>query len=626
MGIPFHKKKNTKNQALHSSTASVSSSSSHKSAQPFANDQIKQSSYRINTQSFDQQHSQNNKLANNIYSLQDKNLSKISKIKRYASVIIDNTINRSREKLFKIMDTIQNTITERKIKNTAEDRNKVIYDELCNDPSSLSIKKLKKAVKRGFDLNIIDDNGNTILHHFAQSNGTYQNIEYILKESGQNKRAKLNITELKETYQTLKNHLVQDTESNKLKLLQLEHLQSEATTSAYATTEQYNLWQDMLENNSGLVNAMNKKGHTPLHTLLLSEHKNKFEVFKLFIKKGADISIKNEDGNNILHLISILNNEQKVKYLDIVLSAVEGGIIDDALFKQSVIDKNNKGHTPLHTLLLSEHKNKSSKHKNKFEVFKLFIEKGADISIKNFEVFKLFIEKGTDISIKNEDGNNILHLISILNNKQKVKYLDIVLSAVEGGIIDDALFKQSVIDKNNQDRTPVQSAIIERANKIQSKTLSRLAKLVANDYLKTKTKDTCNFCVKLLLATGSQNKDNHLLLPEADINKASHYMVQLIKKKTSPPREKDKTKSMDPIVMLIFVALIFSAICHALSGNMAFAAFLSITIAVLAFGYQIYSNIEKRDPLVEKGDTPETTLYNIFLSKITSYAGNWLSH
>lgn len=97
-------------------------------------------------------------------------------------------------------------------------------------------------------------------------------------------------------------------------------------------------------------NSLNK----PL--LILAIQKKQNDVVKMMIEKGANINVKNLNGQTPLHVAILTNNIEIAKYL------IEKGA--------DLNIKDCKGQTPLYLAIL----------KNNVEIAKLLIKKGANIT------------------------------------------------------------------------------------------------------------------------------------------------------------------------------------------------------------------------------------------------------
>ncbi|XP_067653191.1 ankyrin-1-like [Haliotis asinina] len=183
--------------------------------------------------------------------------------------------------------------------------------------------------------------------------------------------------------------------------------------------------------------------------LMLAVKYHTRNVLQLLLESGADPSLVNRDGDNVLHLACMRGDEEIVKH---VLK----------LHTLNINCRGSKGRTPL--LLAAEYK--------KYDVFELLLEGGADPSAVNgngdnilhmacegdseeilkhvlklhtldincrgykgrtpllvaavysaYDVFKLLLESGGNLSVVDSDGNSILHFASMGEDEKIVKHI-----------------------------------------------------------------------------------------------------------------------------------------------------------------------------------------------------------
>lgn len=90
------------------------------------------------------------------------------------------------------------------------------------------------------------------------------------------------------------------------------------------------------------INTPDSNDNYLLHPVIKNSDK---KLFKELLEKGADISLKDTDGNNALHLIVKPETKQKLELLNILLEAGQ-----KEQFIKAVNDK-KEGQTPLHLVL-----------------------------------------------------------------------------------------------------------------------------------------------------------------------------------------------------------------------------------------------------------------------------------
>jgi ankyrin repeat protein len=123
-----------------------------------------------------------------------------------------------------------------------------------------------------------------------------------------------------------------------------------------------------------------KEYSTVLHKAVLCKQ---LEVARVFIDRGADVNMKDSEGNTALHLAAKEGETDAVKFL--------------VKKKSNVSAANGRGDTPLHLAAKN----------GKLEVVKYLVKKGADIKILN----------------KSEAGKTALHVAACEDNLDIVKYL-----------------------------------------------------------------------------------------------------------------------------------------------------------------------------------------------------------
>ena len=129
------------------------------------------------------------------------------------------------------------------------------------------------------------------------------------------------------------------------------------------------------------------------------------QVVKLLIKKGADVNIKDTDGETPLHVVAHGNkNDKKPIELEVAKLLIEKGADINAK------NEDRDYQTPL--CYAASH--------NRVELAKLLIEKGADVNNdvnaiayaarrNSVEVAELLIKHRADVHAKNKDGNTPLY-------------------------------------------------------------------------------------------------------------------------------------------------------------------------------------------------------------------------
>ncbi|XP_048246865.1 palmitoyltransferase AKR1-like [Haliotis rufescens] len=127
---------------------------------------------------------------------------------------------------------------------------------------------------------------------------------------------------------------------------------------------------------------INKRGQCGRTSVMAAVYRGHTHIVKLLVSRGGDLSLVDDNGDNILHLACGGGHESTVRYL----------------LSQDVPDINSrgqKGKTPVMT--------------------------AAYIGYK--EMFDLLVLKGADVSLVDNDGNNILHHACKGGDVQIVKYV-----------------------------------------------------------------------------------------------------------------------------------------------------------------------------------------------------------
>ncbi|UYC23333.1 ankyrin repeat domain-containing protein [Wolbachia endosymbiont of Aedes aegypti] len=231
------------------------------------------------------------------------------------------------------------------------------------------------------------------------------------------------------------------------------------------------------------INTPDSNDNYQLHLAIKDNDKERFEEL---LQKGADISLKDTDGNNALHLIVLeLKQKRKFEFLNIILnvSKEEEKEYLKAQFKKAINAENTAKQTPLHQLfqhIKEKNENRSCTDK-KFE------------KTNRYKALKLFLQNCADITAQDKEGNNILHDTALLKGEQKISCLKLISSLVKEKKISEDQLSKAVNTINGEERTPLQVALIKKAEKgnhlSQMKTIFDLGKKYDN---------TTKFCAKLL--------------------------------------------------------------------------------------------------------------------------------
>jgi cytohesin len=144
------------------------------------------------------------------------------------------------------------------------------------------------------------------------------------------------------------------------------------------------------------INARDKDGNSPLH---LAYWKNKDDIFKALIEKGANVNVPGKGNQPVLQQAAMRGDMETVKQL--LEKGADVNALDD--FDTSA-------------LILA-----CSTAKPNMEIVKLLLEKGARVNHReknkasalvnagshgNVELIKFLLDSGADTKIEDEDGNS----------------------------------------------------------------------------------------------------------------------------------------------------------------------------------------------------------------------------
>ncbi|KAJ5067022.1 ankyrin repeat protein [Anaeramoeba ignava] len=249
-----------------------------------------------------------------------------------------------------------------------------------------SIKDIEKLIEKGIDLNLKDENEETILHFICndQNQFSFEIIKFLI-EKGADVNAK-------NKYQEAPLHYICRAD----------------------------------------VNARNENQETPLHYICQTMKERSIETMNFLISKGAYANAKNKFQETPLHFACKNTNEKSIDTINILVS--NGA---DVNFK------NNKQETPLYLICQKYHKNINSN-----KIIHFLIEKKGDPNLTNnyqetslhilckskdinenlFETIKFLVLNGADVNIKNKKQETPLNLIyQNQNEKMKEKAVQFLL-------------------------------------------------------------------------------------------------------------------------------------------------------------------------------------------------------
>ncbi|XP_067663216.1 putative ankyrin repeat protein RF_0381 [Haliotis asinina] len=207
------------------------------------------------------------------------------------------------------------------------------------------------------------------------------------------------------------------------------------------TIVQYVLKQNILD-----INWKTADGFTPAMIAASGEHN---DVFNLLVEKGADLTLMENDGNNILHLDCLWGNIEVVKYVltkdivdingrsvygttPVIQAAKEGH--KEVLYMLSIngadmTTTDESGSNILH-LAVSNDRTECARYiiTQDFVNINASDDEGmTPLLLAAFEgngdVFALLVRKGADLTSVDADGDNILLNACVGGNVDIVKYL-----------------------------------------------------------------------------------------------------------------------------------------------------------------------------------------------------------
>uniref|UniRef100_A0ABD2XNG9 Uncharacterized protein n=1 Tax=Trichogramma kaykai TaxID=54128 RepID=A0ABD2XNG9_9HYME len=328
---------------------------------------------------------------------------------------------------FDINDEIEQTVDINaldKLGNTA------LHVALANDHWKLA----ESLLRRGGDLNLVDERGWTPLHTICMRNDRLAEWLFGLSESmcqpvQVNARDKRGNTPL---HYALDCNLRATVELLLRKGADPNLANEEGLTPLHiiCKRERVSFLESFLKNAEEVnqlvrVDARDKLGHTSLHLALLLNAD--IEVPELLLKKGADANLANEKGLTPLHIIC---EREKVSFLKSFLKNVE-----EVNQLVQIDARNNEGNTPLHLALECNADKKVSE---------LLLQRGADPNSANkkgltplhvickwkpvnfvtmfFNINKK-LNQTVQVDAQDNEGNTPLHSAIFSGNEKKIELL-----------------------------------------------------------------------------------------------------------------------------------------------------------------------------------------------------------
>ncbi|WP_341813828.1 ankyrin repeat domain-containing protein [Wolbachia endosymbiont (group A) of Lasioglossum villosulum] len=393
-----------------------------------------------------------------------KDCTDISSIKdEKGNNILHLIVSLEKKQKCKFLGTLIKTVTK-------EDLAQLINSENQDGKTPFQVALINKVTKEKHESNTIQSNDNTLkfLTKLLEHGASSDNLELSTEE----------LQNLKEEQKTYYRNF-------------LEKLAEQGKKSKLKPEIKINTEAKIKEIIPHTINTPDSNDNYLLHPVIKNSDK---KLFKELLEKGADISLKDTDGNNALHLIVKPETKQKLELLNILLKAGQ-----KEQFIKAVNDKNKEGQTPLYQLLQriqEKSKEPSLKDKIKNVVKKEFKDTGR------YKTLELFLQNGADITVQDKDGKNALHYIASFKGEQKVACLKLTLGKDE--------FSKAINAVNGKEQTPLHQLLqhIKEKNEDRSCTDRK--------FEKTKRYET----LELLLKNGAD-----ITVQDKDEKNALHYIA-----------------------------------------------------------------------------------------------------
>ncbi|WP_265042799.1 ankyrin repeat domain-containing protein [Wolbachia endosymbiont (group A) of Scambus nigricans] len=266
------------------------------------------------------------------------------------------------------------------------------------------------------------------------------------------------------------------------------------------------------------INTPDSNDNYLLHPVIKNSDK---KLFKELLEKGVDISLKDTDGNNALHLIVKPETKQKLKLLNILLETGQ-----KEQFIKAVNDK-KEGQTPLHQILQRIQEKSENRSLKKFE------------KTKRYETLELLLKNGADITVQDKDEKNALHYIASFKGEQKVACLELILGLVKNGTISKDKLGKAINAKNGEGSTPLELALKKKAKK------GSIEHLLQGTIFDTATAydNTTKFCT-MLLEIGADPCSLELKDPKFHTKKYYLTLRDLKDYSGTPQKAQEKAKEL----------------------------------------------------------------------------------
>ncbi|WP_341814717.1 ankyrin repeat domain-containing protein [Wolbachia endosymbiont (group A) of Chalcis sispes] len=434
----------------------------------------------------------------------------------------------------KFLGTLIKTVTK-------EDLAQLINSENQDGKTPFQVALINKVTKEKHESNTIRSNDNTLkfLTKLLEHGASSDNLGLSTKK----------LQDLKEEQKTYYRNF-------------LEKLAEQGKNSKLKPEIKINTEAKIKEIIPRTINTPDSNDNYQLHLAIKNNDK---ELFKELLQKGADISLKDTDGNNALHLIVKPETKQKLELLNILLKGEQKVTCLELISnKDDAVNTTNKeGQTPLHQVLQRiQEKSKEPSLKNKIKnvVKKEFKDTGR------YKTLELFLQNGADITVQDKDEKNALHYIASFKGEQKVACLKLTLGKDE--------FSKAINAVNGKEQTPLHQLLqyIKEKNEDRSCTDRKFEK--TNRYkalelflqngadITVQDKDEKNALHYIALLKGEQkvtclelisNKDDAVNTTNKEGQTPLHQILQRIQEKSENRSLKkfEKTKRYETLELLL---------------------------------------------------------------------------
>ncbi|XP_067659864.1 putative ankyrin repeat protein RF_0381 [Haliotis asinina] len=305
-------------------------------------------------------------------------------------------------------------------------------------------KLVDLLVKRGGDLSLTDDDGNTVLH-VASVKGHFKIVRYILSRetvdvniAGQCNRTAV-MAAARFGHRKVFDLLVKNGSD-------LTTVDSDGNNILHIACIGGNveIVKHILSKVNVDINSRGLNGKTPLMFAINFGH---VKVFELLVSKDCILPIVQENGKNILHMACVKGNVDMVQHiLKKNIVSVDG---EDSMGKTPVMLAAESGHTDVFQLLVSKqcdiHKTcrdgnnilHTSCSRGHIDIVKCIVTEGlinidspgqnqmtpVMFAAKNGQrdIFDRFTNNKCDMKKQDKDGNSVLHMACIGGNKDIVE-------------------------------------------------------------------------------------------------------------------------------------------------------------------------------------------------------------